>query len=64
MADAEKNLDTFTLRISLAPKGEGKFDPKYSLYHVLLYVPNLRLEPPANGPDGKPIEAYGTHHQG
>jgi RNA polymerase sigma factor (sigma-70 family) len=57
-ADAERNLDTFVLRVSLAPAGEGKFDPKYSLYHVLLYVPNLRLEPPANGPDGKPVEAH------
>ena len=56
--DAEKNLDTFVLRVSLAPKGEDKFDPRFSLYHVLLYVPNLRLEPPANGPDGKPIEAH------
>jgi hypothetical protein len=56
--DAEKNLATLVLRISLAPAGEGKFDPKYSLYHVLMYVPNLRLEPPANGPDGKPTEAY------
>jgi RNA polymerase sigma factor (sigma-70 family) len=57
VADIEKNLDTFVLRISLAPAGEGKFDPRFRLYHVLLYVPNLRLEPPANGPDGKPIEA-------
>src|SRR5262245_18205360 len=57
-AEAEKNLDTFVLRVSLAPSGEGKFDPKYSLYHVLLYVPNLRLEPPANGPSGKPVEAH------
>ena len=57
-ADAEKNLDTFVLRVSLAPKGEGKFDPRFSLYRVLLYVPNLRLEPPANGPDGKPTEAF------
>jgi hypothetical protein len=57
-ADAERNLDTFVLRLSLAPAGEGKFDPKYSLYHVLMYVPNLRLEPPASGPDGKPVEAH------
>jgi RNA polymerase sigma factor (sigma-70 family) len=56
--EAEKNLDTFVLRVSLAPAGEGKFDPKYTLYHVLLYVPNLRLEPPANGPSGKPVEAH------
>jgi len=58
VADAEKNLDTFVIRLSLAPQGEGKFDPKYTLYHVLLYVPNLRLEPPANGPTGKPMEAH------
>ena len=57
-ADAGRNLDTFTLRVSLAPAGEGKFHPKFSLYHVLLYVPNLRLEPPANGPDGEPVEAH------
>jgi RNA polymerase sigma factor (sigma-70 family) len=58
LVEAEKNLDTFVLRVSLAPQGEGKFDPKFSLYHVLLYVPNLRVEPPANGPDGKPTEAH------
>src|SRR5262245_19512330 len=58
VADAAKNLDTFILRVSLAPAGEGKFDPKYTLYHVLLYVPNLRLEPPPNGPSGKPTEAH------
>jgi RNA polymerase sigma factor (sigma-70 family) len=58
IADAEKNLDTFVLRLSLAPQGEGKFDPNYALYNVLLYVPNLRLEPPANGPTGKPMEAH------
>jgi RNA polymerase sigma factor (sigma-70 family) len=56
--DATRNLETFVLRVSLAPAGEGKVDPKYSLYHVLLYVPNLRLEPPANGPDRKPIEGH------
>ena len=46
------------LRISLAPQGEGKRDPKYPLSQVLLYVPNLRLEPPATGPDGQPTEAH------
>ena len=46
------------LRIALAPQGEGKRDPKYPLSQVLLYVPNLRLEPPANGPDGQPTEAH------
>lgn len=58
VADAEKNLDTFTLRVTLAPAGENKFDPKYDLCSVFLYVPNLRLEPPANGPSGKPREAH------
>lgn len=58
IADAEKNLETLVLRLSLAPQGEGKFDPRFTLYHVLLYVPNLPLEPPANGPSGKPIEAH------
>ena len=46
------------MRITLAPAGKGKFDPRYELYSVFLYVPNLRLEPPENGPSGKPVEAH------
>ncbi len=51
------NLDSLQLEVTLSPQGPSKFDPKFDLYSLLLHVPNLRLEPAANGPSGKPISA-------
>ena len=53
----QENLNTFILRMVLSPKGEGQFDPKFELTQVLLLVPPLNLDEPANGPSGKPSEA-------
>lgn len=54
----DPNLDTLVLRIQLSPKGLGEFDLRHSFSSVVFYVPNLRLEPPTRGPDGKPTEAH------
>jgi hypothetical protein len=44
-----------TLGIELDEK--GKFDPKFELRSLNLYCGNYRFEPPAIGPNGKPIAA-------
>ncbi len=52
-----RNVESFTLSITLHSLGPRQFDPRFELGNVLLHVPTLRLEPHAIGPTGKPISA-------
>jgi hypothetical protein len=57
LEDFRKNWKTFALYLTVCPQEDGKFDPKFELYHLALHVGDLPAEPPTLGPNGKPISA-------
>jgi RNA polymerase sigma factor (sigma-70 family) len=52
-----KHQHGFHLCLAISPRDDGRFDPNFELHCVDLFVGNVRFEPPAVGPNGKPVAA-------